>query len=1021
MAIAPDILHVIHAPPAPREQPRQPGPAQAGADAAQQQRPQEWRREFNKNSFLIRESSRPGLDTHERPTGNQEEQLVTFYEPLRAQYREFLHNYAVNLHESTDRARKMNQNFSLPREDSMLLKKLVGNDERPSIEKINEYLEDTRNWEDATLAMDRQAARLMAAIHMDAVMNPDREYFTQVDSQTIRLGVDEGDLREVWEHTLRPWLTENVNRTGNRPNPPGILPQLQLRWQRFTAGAGIAGIIGGGLGVGVGSFAGPGGAVAGFAGGTAAVAGLEAVANGLGRMMREGVQINTRDSVAMFEALTRDPQELALVSHITGINLGALEVVGGAIRERAGQRVTFLKTPKEIQREALGILTTRQEFFGTLGIPHERLDATDRQWLLPGRPHEPEQLAFRGYIDIHDEFTRLGGLRPNAADNLQRWAEASANVTIRKGQWEIEEVERKREKEGMLSGLESRAAGVSEWRAARGTEHKDRAAAYSTARESLNTEFKTVDEYRVNVVEFQQGLARKSAENRAARGRILASVRQPGLGGAAGAAFANERAAIAALHGILDTAGTSIVINGQTIASIIDRQTALDTAKQAEYKAVRRGNPPAAGENVTLYERRIKPFYDRVDNQYRPREERINREKDLIQQTVVQLEEVVKPTETTISDNLKETNQSVAKASQEINRVEGDFSRINSWAGPGIMLFEGDLATRSVSDLLRSINAANGVNPNMGWPENQNNNTEYILQVVRAVAEARARTASSDVASPGAVFDRLTGRNGTVPRWNTSEHELLILTAVQIRELLDDRRSKNPARYGAATGIGGVPSVRDIENARVAAVNRLNARDEALREMVIALKMEEEAEKGFESRYAGERRGESPVDMIRGLAQQHDRLMNAAQVMEAVPGRYFDQTAVDPNDPELSETERATYTFTPPGGAAVTRQYSRGYLEFMNQLFLYQQEGKRNELFKAASEFFPPDQLAIVTDEAIRPAGVVGPPSNDIDDVFTRLQPRILSGEVSRTSLRRMLDSIVIRAGRRELARPLAA
>lgn len=1039
MAIAPDLLPAIHAP----KTPAAPKPASGNghgnnhgnghgapanghggeAHATPAAATPDWQGRFAKDALFHIDGSGAQLDRRNRPTGEQEQSHVTFSEPLRRQYRTFLDRYVTKL-QDIQQHHPNALTGPLHAHDRELLRILGHHDGHPlqpgqREAQLNDFLSSAKNWEITTLAMEQHMSRILYSLGIKAMINPAAEKITQAGTGRIRLGIDRGILRQVWDEQVQPFMTQRIDLVGGRPNPNSLVAGWN-RWQALVPsalGTGSTAIMGALIGTRFGS--GPLGLALGAA--------LPPTAMALHHMGREGVTIDLHRAKAVFDVIKTDPSEVAFMKEITGMNLDHYQAgPDGQIQLIPGNTHEIPVSPEQLKKEALSMMYTRMEFLQTGGVNFKDLDASVEQFLFfppPGQNLQGlvEQTGFKGDIKVFHEFMNQGGHVYDAAGNvnvtesLQRWQQSRVNVLAREIHHEIEERLHHKERSDRVSTLQKRKGELEKAKTDAPTKATER-------KQNLETEVNLVKQeatsVRTYVTEARKWQA-KQAQNRIDRQREEAEARAT-IRDAGGAAYTTTPDALNGLYAVLSqrTVGgvtPTVQVNNRTYTSLADREHVARDALT---------NPPlpTVGGGVQVkdidFERK-----SRLDA-YNAEMQRIEQDRTKLNEAIAKLEGAQRRDRENIPSTLEEGSEIERVALQSTNRMARDFDAITGidtaliaamGLPAGVGLNELALRTQTVDQLMQLINTAHTRLNTVGWPAAENANRR--ASIIHAMAEARAREASPYLSAPQPLLDQLTARPPA--GWDISERQLLTMTSQDIYTLLNEKVATNPI-FAALPAAIGMPLVHGIENIRTIALERLAARERGL----------QETEEFMQQQI--DRLPKNPdtnnIDaLIRqvGIAEQllanEGDIFAKIEAIEHQPERYLNATPVDPADTRVhTNAERATYNHTPAGGAAVARQYSEGYLEMMNLMFDYQNpdKGDRDRLFQQYSQLVTPDQLGhyfnehIVQHVPVPAGGPLAPlPANlnDIDVIFPRVHALLQGGQISWINLQEAMEHIIDR------------
>lgn len=1012
MTIAPDQLSVLHRPPEPAKPaaPQRPGgtgqPPAGEQPEAQPQRP--WEAWINRDAFVNLQGSDTGLDSRNRPLGTQENEKTRLSNEIREQYKRFLTHYVRRLQELQDDPTLLEGPEHA--HDRLLIDPktgLVDKDGNVTNETLEKFLSDDnpQNWNLATLALSHHASKLLYVFGVVAGERPqgNRDIILDIDNQRIRTRIGEGLLHTIFNDTLWPWMQEELNRTGQRLDPNAVFAQLnrgQALVQLGGWGAGAAFL--GGLAFG------PPGALAGAFAPTAITS--------IARSFREGVTIDRQQLAAAFEAMggrtvaTRagaaTSREIRFMSRMTGIQLDNYEVTAaGTIGVRAGFQERGWDSPTKLIREAFSLLYTRQEFMTTIGIPYDRLDFMPEQFIFEPALRNPatraqmlgEQTGFKAYgavydryFNQYDNFAATHRRPPTTAESFRLWLEASSAEMSQRMQRDIDEAIRKEEREGRIAKIKDyKDNHLAQTAEKRKKEITDRKEALTKDLETSTVERASLSAYRTAIENYRREVRENIIKTTAEVDDLLNQIRD-----AAGNPIPNIDTALDALNDVAYSipppaaapggAGAipDVRINGRRIRSVETRRAAAGAA--GAFAAT-------ASDEIKRDLQQIEEIIKKLDTARRVGSASLKYDKDPAKEAEIP-----------------------RNAAAKIGELQREFTTIAGWNGTnGISLSETDLRNPSIpmQELLDRINRINQFDATRGWSREQNNLQEVRKRLIAAMTEARARALSPALAAPGVTFDRLINTpTAGVPGFEMTEHEVLSMTTYQIRRILQNKQTTNPARFG---GLGALPTEQDIELSISIAQDRLSARtqviDEMERHLTISKALAENAEVGFDLVESKER-----YEMV---LESPEKTSDIASRIGARPDLFVSTAAVNPADAVTwSEAERETYTFTPArGGAPVTTQYSTGYLEAMNLLFDYRKGDPEttNRMFRIARQVLPPDRLAIILHERVRPLLVVPrAASNDLDVVFTDLQSLIGSGRIQaggRNGIRRMLEDVIDR------------
>ncbi|GEM_PF-6836627 len=600
------------------------------------------------------------------------------------------------------------------------------------------------------------------------------------------------------------------------------------------------------------------------------------------------------------------------------------------------------------------------------------------------------------------------------ANNLMRWQHARANVL---GKWlerDLQELETEKEKSGRISQLDEQIKGLDEAQKAKVGEYEAKKKQFDGEEENITKELEKIEGYKTKIAQFQESQTKTQAEIRSSRTTLLSRLQNPGVGGAGGTPFGNEKLAEAALRRVLDTPGASIIIDGRAVTSTMNRFTEAEKAKNAQYPA------QGTGEKDTPYQVRLRGERESREAEYIRTIARIEADVKLINDTITELNKKIDTTAEAPNEHSPEvvlTQRNLNVLPQELKNL---FDIETTLGAAGVGLTPANIRTESIDKIMERINKAHEANNALGWAKDQNDNPSNRMRVIHAMTEARARAINSFVALPGAEHQLLANRpDSSSPGWNITEHQLLTLTSKQINEIIKDRSANN-------TLYMNTPVVMEfaIEKARTVAMERLKAREEAMRKIDEEWKVQSEVKK-LQGEAVSIFETKTKKAMSRELASNQGEINKRAKLIAVKAQQILDPTPVDPNAANYSEAEKKTYKYTlppPVGGgpapAPIDRQYSVGYLRLMDKLFDYRskpEKGSSDKTFQRAVELIPPDQLATLLDETLVYPNVPGlGVRNDIDLVLTDVRDLLQRGRIDalklRESFEKVIDTVVNRA-----------
>lgn len=309
-----------------------------------------------------------------------------------------------------------------------------------SADKIQNLLSTPDGWKLTTMLIEQQTSLQLFALGLSASLEPRGNRDMVLGNQSIDLGIDQGVLREVMRDAGR-YLGEQVPTAGGRnANAMGH------RWEvgSLLAGAtAVGGVFGGSLG-------GPLGAVAGALITPGAVA--------LNRLLKRGVGMDVRQCAQVLDSIKNNPRSLDADYLRAAYNIdiddfttqaGVVELVDGPLRSTMNAR--------EVRRDMVGNIYSRLQFYNSLHVPMEQLDAIPEQFIFRYVNGDPEQTATHWQREIMDTFNQLGGVQQNdtLANNGRRFRQARVDVMVRTMERLIDREVNVKRHESQLSDLKA--------------------------------------------------------------------------------------------------------------------------------------------------------------------------------------------------------------------------------------------------------------------------------------------------------------------------------------------------------------------------------------------------------------------------------------------------------------------------------------------------------------------------------------------------------------------------------------
>lgn len=678
----------------------------------------------------------------------------------------------------------------------------------------------------------------------------------------------------------------------------------------------------------------------------------------------------------------QNKQEAEYIRAVTGINVDALvPVVSGGVHARVGETAIYGRSAKDLQNELLQTYNARKDLAHDVGAGD--IDFLPEQNLIWRRySQQPEQSGFQWGMEVEREFDvlragrGLGALGLDIQDRFQ----ARRNVATRR----LAHYARSVQREGTTEKKHSAVIALKETRTSdeartkRAEEHTKRKEVRESDATALGSEKTTLTKYRDSITSFQGVLERTPAEREAKRKEVLAELRSPGVGGAAGTPFADTDAALVALNSVLDTDATSIVIGSRLILSTKERYENAEAARNAAFPT------QVAGESSQAYQLRLNIEKANREEVFNRAKQRIDADAAEIDQMINEIKSVSGSESVVVPETLIDTNADVLAAAKNISQMQTEFASVIGWSGAGgVSLTEADLLGESFEELVKRINAANKADPTKGWSEEQNSLPEFRMKLVHVITEARARAIEPKIATPSNFFARLKGP------WEITDNQLYTLTGEQILQLLTSRRAANPLHYA---GAGAIPTKNRIEEARSDVRSQLDARCRAAEQMEQELNIQAKTEQ-----IAAEAINLNQEKFTYELAAYTSEYQS--EIMGKVSDIAFHvDTFTDVNLPSVDDVQ---YTKAERDAAL-----PKAYYEFVNLIVDYRTNPSRDDYFKTMQTLLPPPELARILNDNLA-LGVAVPPS--FDAVVREIGIQVASGTMKAYELRKPFYIIIDR------------
>lgn len=894
-------------------------------------------------------------DRGRKVEGVQKNQEVEFPAELKLQYKTYLQDYLHNL----SRLNRENPGVLLTplhAHDKRLLDMLSDVNGSPSAEKIDTFLNepDGSGWKIANQVLEHQSALRLFALALQASYRPSGSRRDMSEEMSIRVGMDQGVLNRFYHNNVSPPLMRRLLEIGGRPmqelfgripipdeiqiqapfiGQVNIRPRDIRRWHVFAPAAAAVG----GLGAATGAlYAGGVGALAGLAGAEAAAAGAVAITN----MFRGGVRLDLRHCEAAFNAISQNADETAFVRAMTGLDVGNYQFVGGQLQVAAGREPNLSADMRGMQEQVLGALYSRFEFYRTIGVPENQIDALPEQTIyLQNTGLRPEQTG----TWWHKRMGELFAADPNLSieENLENFMNDRRILMREMINEHLENKQNAAREEKVFASVAEKEAARKKVGDIEGRLYEQQATEIRNARTALNTDRRTmgggaVVENAESAVPGEQKTLKNYETNieslRVSEDALRAELRR------VGGRYGSTEAVITALENALTPGAAQIVIDGRTITNTGTAFNTLETRKQDSIRdstnvIVRRTRPPESDESLG---HRMEAYLSSIDAQYVTDKARIQENVETIRAEIAEIRRLQQEVNTK-QTALNETNQDAAKVRQLNRELDTQYQNLTAWG-----ITDAQLQSETIEQLMERVNAAYATNPLNGWAGEQNRRPDMRMRIQHAIIESRARaTNAGALVTPPVEYTNITDPAGL----RISDTQLLTLTPVQIRAEMNRLRRRNPGYPANATDA-------QIVIAKRIAQERFQARNRAYTEHI------REVDERLAQMDGAENRIDFGDDLLllktaHDVMNRNDKIYDRAQEVGVNPV-LMDVTPITAADAQYSRQER-------------DEGLPRSYYALMDMLFDYQHKPDRGASFARLRRILPPNTLAEILSNRLLP------------------------------------------------------
>lgn len=919
-------------------------------------------RTFRDTEFVLKESTGAVVGKRGEKKPGIENREITFSAELTTQYEHFLHDHLTALLKVTNPS-VLNNDAHI---HELRLREALCTNNLPDKDKITAYLESSDGWAITTQLLEHQTALKLFANGLHAATRPRGERVDEIDENTIRLHMNQGTLNRLIMDRIVPYLNQRINVTAGRPEERGLAGNQYSdfrRWQSLFSSIGM-----GALEVDM-------ALTAGYALPTALTLGVVAGAVLPGAMavrntLNSGVTIDLRQCGAALQVIQNDANEMAYLKQVLNIDASNYELVGpNQIRLRDAHALAP-NNIRQIQTEILQGLYAREQFYTSIGVPYEQLDALPEQHLYQYFRGSAEQTGVH-WQRRHEEIfqPQTDGIRDTAGNtpdnaafltggatldfegNLRRYMQARRQVMVEMMQDHATRVLDRTLSTNARTTIQEKISA----REATGTEMtarkkpmEDRKEALNKEKTGLTSEKTILDEYTAakTTLETEQKKFETEFEDAFLAGRTIVDE------------YTQVNDLLTNQADAASIPARRNVIKGNLNAALVaaSAQAAADLA--AAYAGLGVAPPPEAiSSTQNDYKQRTRElFQSELEALAQETTELTNQRTRL-----TQIRDGVRTATRTLNEK---NDRTVTSAKENLITTRADYTAITGW-GIGAV----SLQTMSVDEIMVQVNAANVANNLNGWPEAQNNDSANRIRVINAIAEAKADYEESfDTQKPvrDIEYTALTG-------WGVTADQLRTMSRQQLFVLINNAN--------AANILNGWPAAENVNPANIVRVNR--AVEEARNRMILrhnavlsARLTDIDAQIKTQDNLIEAINFENEKDILKtidDLMGRQDKIFEIAFDVVTDRARFTDINSVDVNDATFTAAEKAAVDGEIP---------PVGYWRIMNALFAYETKADRNTYVGKMLKTLPPKKLASYLNSSL---GILAPGDPGFDDISTAL------------------------------------
>ena len=945
----------------------------------------------DRSNFLSRDGSAVDVTTeHHKKTHRKEETNARFSEDLKVQFERFITEHVKQLTDPTnDRVNRL-LTLDFFKDDKELIDKVTNERHQIDSAKLSVYLNTDEGWSITEKIWEKMTAMKLNAIGLEAAINPQGKRVTRMDDHTVNLHVDQGSLNQIFGERLGHWLGERALDTGRRPHGD---------WRdRVSKGGFIAANVGGGaltsgLGALIGSvFGQPGiGALAGV--------GLQAAGEGVIHLVRSGVVIDTNQSVDAFKVISQIPGAAEYMKTVMNIDIDNLVVdptTNKIVENIAGH--TFIGTSMDqVKNEIYQGLFARQEFYQSLGVPPEAIDALPEQFLLDDNLKAAEQTSNRldkrifELMDINNPTFRT--TYDTLDKRLKLFYEIRQKVIMEQFEVLTQKTMENVKDTKTITLIREKAANRQE----NGSEITKRQEVHKKKIDKLTQEKTdlTAKEKRDGKDKDGKDIT-KTVTQEYEEARTALTVAQKEYETKYPSDFSanlSVEQAILNAEDLLSAKSTNPNSFEQRVKDLTARKKVRNAADklvvQAEVqRRIAEKNSQQTGkkgEDTSWADKEYDKAEKLVDAEFKREEAELAAEEAKLVTKLEKLKEIRDKIKTAREQLVEIEDVIIGRAKEDFAVLDKDFTDLTVTGG----LNDIELRNLTVDELMVLVNSRK--TGTFGWDKSENEKAENRVKLINAITEAKSRFSEQFyVAKAGndAAMAIITGLG-------ISEINLRTLTRDQlIAELIINKGWKaNKKNLGTLD--------KAIEGAKRRAVTRHNVYiNTRISNIDNQIELENEQKKKINF--------ENDIDILTTCGDVMERqgsVFEAAYQLESNLGIYTDASAIDPTDKTFSQSE-------------INSGYSKAYWKIAGMVFGHEDKSDRGRYADKIIKTLPPadlaelinkrlSEIAFAASSGITIPAATNPDFKDFNKTIANLKLGIEKGDIKGFDTRRLFADII--------------